>query len=725
MEKLTENSWLGKLYSGLSYQIRNFSFHATTVMFVAVASLVFFIMLTQTGLGSNILMTKWVLVRVAVTTLSNIPYLPIVVLALPLVGGFFELYLGRTSDKKRDVMIVYITFITLLLIMAMYPKANDGRMFMQLNQILGLGLSFKVDMLGLTMLFITAILWFVVMVYSHDYMMHEKHRNRFYFFLSITYSAILGTIMAGDLLTMFLFFEILTFSSYMLVSHGEKRESIEAGYNYIFMGVLGGLSILLGMLLLYGYTGSVTFISKAAEFASMGWMGYAIILLLMLGFGIKAGMAPVHIWLPKAHPVAPTPASALLSGIMIKVGAFGMLRVATSYLFPLVAQVSDYKDPLWYSAKGVGSIVIWLGIITMAIGVFFALQQSNMKKMLAYHSVSQMGYIVLGIGVALYLGAKGAMGYSGALYHIINHALFKSLLFMIAGVIYLQTHELNMYKLGGLWKKMPLTALFALIAALGITGMPLFNGFASKSLLHHAIIEAYQYGHPSFRFAEIMFNVISAGTVCSFIKLFGFTFLGKLPEEYQDLKPKLSAMHLAMGAVAVMIIFVGLFPNYILDFFILPAASSLAYDPYFISKYLSDIQFFNLTDMSGMIWIYIGGAGIFYMGIKYHLFHIHFPQWLHIEYILFYPVHKVMHWSCKVMGHCSCEADVVELENSVDNPFATEESALNPKRMGLIERMVTTITVFTDRYEMSLIRSDVTIFTIVLTTILGLLYFFG
>jgi len=148
-----------------------------------------------------------------------------------------------------------------------------------------------------------------------------------------------------------------------------------------------------------------------------------------------------------------------------------------------------------------------------------------MKKMLAYHSVSQMGYIIMGIGVAAYLGPKGAMGFSGAIYHMVNHALFKALLFMVAGIIYLRTHELDMYQLGGMWRKFPFTALVCLIAVLGITGMPLFNGYASKSILHHAIVEAYEYGHPSFRYAEMMFTLTSAGTVTSFIKLFGFVFV--------------------------------------------------------------------------------------------------------------------------------------------------------------------------------------------------------
>jgi len=460
--------------------------------------------------------------------------------------------------------------------MALYPQAMAGGQTYHISQMLGFGLYFKVDMLSLTMAFTTSILWLLVMIYSHDYMMFENHRNRFYFFMSITYGAILGTIMAGDIFTMFLFFEIMTFSSYMLVSHCENKECISAGYNYIYMGVFGGLSILLGMILLYINVGTLEFLPLASALQHVGPVKYWIMGLFILGFGIKAGMAPVHVWLPKAHPVAPTPASALLSGIMIKIGAYGILRVTTSFFFPSPSEIEGYKDVLWMASKNLGAGIIWLGIITMALGVFLALQQANIKKMLAYHSVSQMGYIVLGIGVAVYLGHKGAMGYSGALYHIINHALFKSLLFMVAGVVYLHTHELDMYKLGGLWRKLPFTAAVCLVAVLGITGMPGFNGFASKSILHHAIIEAYEYGHPSFKYAEIMFTIISAGTVCSFIKLFGFVFLGKLPEKHRNLKGGYKMMEMAMGGLALLIIGVGLRPNYILNNFILPAARTMS-----------------------------------------------------------------------------------------------------------------------------------------------------
>lgn len=561
-------------------------------------------------------------------SLNNFKSLPLIIILIPLVGGPIEMYFFRRRENARDMAIVYTTVLTFFLILALFPQVLEGTMRFEIPRALGLGIRFKVDMLGFIMLVVSSILWVLVSMYAHDYMMIEKHRNRFFLQMSITYAGVLGTIMAGDLITMFLFFELMTFASYFLVAHNQSKDSLIAGDIFIYMGVAGGLALLLGIILLYVNTGTVAFIPLAARISTLGNVKYLMASLFMIGFGIKAGMLPLHIWLPRAHPVAPTPASALLSGLMIKIGAFGILRVLTSFFMPAKGAYVSYESPIWDLSIELGAAIIWIGIFTMAVGVFMALQQSNIKKMLAYHSISQMGYIIMGIGVAAYLGPKGAMGFSGAIYHMINHALFKALLFMVAGVIYLRTHELDMYKLGGMWRKLPFTALVCLIAALGITGMPLFNGYASKSILHHAIVEAYEYGHPSFRYAEMMFTLISAGTVTSFIKLFGFVFVGKMPGKYKKVQGESIMMSLGMGGLALLIVLIGFFPNFVMDQFIIPATQGYAYSSDFIKKYLMDMNFFNSHDLITMVYVYGIGIAIFYLGIRFHLFHLHLPRWM-------------------------------------------------------------------------------------------------
>ncbi|MCC5912199.1 MAG: proton-conducting membrane transporter [Clostridiaceae bacterium] len=617
-----------------------FSINCVFVFVAATLFLSMFVAMTLPSVESGIVGLMAIVGTKLVNFFISLESLPVLIILVSLIGGPIEAFIGRKSEGLRDFAVVDNNFITFIMILAMYPKVASGSIAYRIEGLFGYGLSFNVDMLSFIMAITAGILWFLVSIYAHDYMEIEAHRNRFYLWKTVTFGGVLGTVMAGDMLTMFLFFELMTFSSYMLVAHNQSNESILAGDSYIYMGVVGGLCILLGIVLVAAYTNTLEFVPLAAELAELGWVKYLITILFATGFGIKAGMLPLHIWLPKAHPVAPTPASALLSGILIKIGAYGILRVATTLFVPALEDISGYADPLWEVSQKLGALIIWMGIITMVVGVFMALQQSNMKKMLAYHSISQMGYIIMGIGVASYLGYRGSMGFSGSIYHMINHAFFKALLFMAVGLVYLRTHELDMYKLGGLWRKMPFTAFVTIIAILGITGMPGFNGFASKSILHHAIIEAYEYGHYSFKYAEILFTIVSAGTVCSFIKLFGYVFLGDCPEKYRDIEGEKPMMDMAMGGLALLIIFIGQSPNYILDRFIIPATRNLTYDPAFIDKYIVDMNFFNNHDVVSMVWVYILGIVIFIIGKKYDLFHLHLPTWLSCENTIYRPLYK-------------------------------------------------------------------------------------
>ena len=689
--------------------LRKFTWKSTTLVCLMLLLLLFFIGFTSNWFNMYDTFLGFTNFSAFFVEFTHLPYFPIVMIFIPLLGAFLQILYRKSNTTKRDWVVIFMTFLTIVITMMMYPAAKEGGVFLEIPHILGLGLSFEVDMLAFMMLFITSIIWFLVMVYAHEYMNREKNQNRFFLFMAITYSSVLGTIMAGDLLTMFLFFEIMTISSYVLVTHSQKDESYEAGYNFIFMGLIGGFSILIAMLLLYFHVGDLKFDSAIGVLSQKGPIKYWIMGLLIFGFGVKAGMAPVHVWLPRSHPVAPTPASALLSGIMIKVGAFGILRVATSYFFPAKGDVFDNLDPIWMTTETMGAFVIWIGIITMALGVFFALQQSNIKKMLAYHSISQMGYIVVGIGIALYLGYKGAMGYAGAMYHIINHALFKSLLFMVAGVVYYHTKEYDMYKLGGLWRKLPLTATVCLIACLGISGIPLFNGFVSKSILHHGIVEAYQYGSRSFFYAELIFIVVSAGTVCSFIKLFYYVFLRKMPEKYQSIKPEYNNLDIAMAAIAILIVLIGLNPSYILNKFIIPQLNMTTYDPSFIQNYIVGLKFFVVSDLLTMLYIVIIGFLIFFLGTKFHLFHLHFPRWLRLEYILFYPMNFFMRRACKLMYGDQCPIDTGPL---------SKLALKNNENVGFLERFVTMTNVFNRRYETNIIKSDAFIYTSFLTGIL-------
>ncbi|QWB99730.1 proton-conducting membrane transporter [Mycoplasmatota bacterium] len=634
-----------------------------------------------------------------------IQYLPIIIVVIPILGAIIEVLVAKKSIDERDKSVIYMGLLTLVIVVFIYPLALDDIIRLELPNVLLLGLSFRVDMLSYSVLLLSSFIWFFVMIYAHEYMKKEEKSTRFFFFLALTYSSVLGALMSGDLLTMFLFFEIMTVVSYMLVIHGQNDSSYKAGYNYIIMGLIGGFLILTALLLVYFNVGDLHFASAIERFDELGNLKYWVMGLLVFGFGIKAGMAPVHVWLPRAHPVAPTPASALLSGVMIKVGAFGIIRGASSYFFPSKDVVTSVNDPIWLTSQNIGAFIIWTGIITMALGVFLALQQENMKKMLAYHSVSQMGYIVTGIGVALYLGYQGAMGYSGAIYHIINHALFKSLLFMIAGVIYYHTKELNMYKLGGLWKKLPFTTLVFIVAALGISGFPLFNGYVSKTIIHHGLTEAYHYGSSSFIFAEIIFIIVSAGTACSFIKMGYYTFFKKTENNYDEIPYDYSSHDIALWAMALMIILIGLSPKFIMSHLIIPQLNMTTYDPDFINHYILGLNVFAIKDILTTLGIVGLGIIIFLLGKKYHLFHLRLPKWLSIEYIFFLPAYLLMKNLCRILYGDKCPY------NEDDFKKLSEDDI---EKVGFIDRFIITSNVLNRRYESSIIRADAMIYTVAL-----------
>ncbi|QWB99729.1 proton-conducting membrane transporter [Mycoplasmatota bacterium] len=632
-----------------------------------------------------------------------------IIILIPIVGASFELLYREKNVDYRDKSLIYMGFLVILLLILLYPKVIIGQVDYQFSNVLLFGLSFHIDMLGYTVLLITAFVWFYVIVYAHEYMKKEKHSTRFFFFLALTYSSVLGTIMSGDLLTMFLFFEVMTIASYMLVIHGQNEESYKAGYNYIIMGLIGGFLILTAILLIYFNIGDLSFKSAIVRLSELGNLKYWIMGLLVFGFGIKAGMAPVHVWLPRAHPVAPTPASALLSGVMIKVGAFGIIRVAVSYYFPEINTVSSASDPIWITTQNIGSIIIWTGIITMLMGVVLALQQANIKKLLAYSSVSQMGYILLGIGLALYLGYEGAMGYSGALYHIINHALFKSLLFMVAGVIYYHTHELDMYKLGGIWKKLPVTTIIFVIGMFGIIGMPLFNGYISKTLLHHGLVEAYQHGSSIFIIAEVLYIIASIGTVTYFAKMFYYVFIKDNHNEYKDLTFDFSSLDLALISMSLLIIWIGVRPDFILNYFIVPQLNVMAYSSDFVQSYIMTIEFFKLYDILMAIMIILAGFILFLIGKRYHLFTKKTPKWLSIEYIFFLPAYLFMKNLCKILYGEKCPYNEEEFSK-------LKESDTN--KVGFIDRFVITVNVLNRKYENTIITADAFIYVLFISALL-------
>ncbi len=382
--------------------------------------------------------------------------------------------------------------------------------------------------------------------YSIRYMHHYKDYGvaRYYPHFLLFIAGMYGIISTTDLMVFFCFFwQLMTLPSYLLIRYEfRKRENVEAANKYLMMMEVSCVLVMLGAGVLAG-PAPVTVAGETLArfdfdairetirplFAAQGGTVTLALLLFLIGFGIKAGMWPFgQTWLPDAHPAAPSPVSSLLSGVMIKTGVYGLMR-SFLWLIPAGA-IADYPAREWGLALAV------LGTLTLFFGTMQALKQEQSKRLLAFHSIGQVGYILLGLGACVALLPAGiadagvlalaVMGLFGALFHTINHGLFKSLLFLDAGSMLYATGTQDLNKLGGLMKWMPWTAVTTLVASFSIAGVPLFNGFASKWSIYVAtILGSRSAGYLAV--CGVVGILTSALTLASFMKFFGVSFLSR------------------------------------------------------------------------------------------------------------------------------------------------------------------------------------------------------
>ncbi len=567
--------------------------------------------------------------------------LPLLIVLIPIIGSLFIGLAGLKSDLMRNTLAVVIAAAVFVLSLILFITVAKGyTVFYDLPSLAGVAMSFRIDFFGSVFALFTALIWLLATLASIPYMKHEDKQTRYYVFFILSLGGCIGVFLCGDFLSLFLFFELMTLAAYALVVHVQTDEAISAGGNYLYLGIIGGLSLLSGIILLNAFTGSVTIAPMLQEIAALKELAALIAILMIIGFGVKAGMIPLHIWLPQAHPVAPSPASGLLSGIMIKTGAYGIIRVSTMLYSPAQNMA---ESNLWSYTGSFGHIIIWIGIITMLLAAVMAVLQNNAKRLLAYSSVSQMGYILMGVGAAGYLGYDGPMGFGGFSYHIINHAFFKSGMFILFGVIYARLHEKNLDRLGGLWRKFPFTfAAFAVCAA-GIMGIPGFNGYVSKTLLQHAIVYAYEYQFLwDLWLAEKLFMLTSGLTVCYIAKLFISIFLGS---QSDDLTAKLESggtretwieRGIAVSFICV-ISFLGLFSPYILKNIVMPMADTFTYSQYYLD-YTANTSVWYPEDLYGIAIGLALGTG-FYILFKWkNIFNYEPPSYLSVERSLYKPV---------------------------------------------------------------------------------------
>jgi formate hydrogenlyase subunit 3/multisubunit Na+/H+ antiporter MnhD subunit len=483
---------------------------------------------------------------------------PLLLVVVPFVGAFLLVPAARRGRAVLDAAALTTTAIALAGALALLPAVlAHGRVTASLPLVLG-QLTFSIDGMGLLFALVTTFLWLCATLHAGDYLRHDARPLRYHLTSLVALTAMLGLVAAGDIVTLYVFFEWLGLSAYLLVVHAGGAAAERAGIKYLVMTLLGGFAVLAGVLLVHALGGG-DLASPLAFDAGRAGLRSAAAALLVLGFGVKAGALGLHIWLPDAHTAAPAPASALLSGIMIKAGAYGILRtVGALYGTEVEAAAEAVRQ-----GEVLGLALLGWGTATMSFGVVMALWQREAKRLLAYSSVSQMGFILVGIGAARFLGDDGAIGYTGALLHVVNHGLFKALLFLAMGAVIHATGTGDLTRLGGLARRMPWTFVFVVVAAAGITGVPFFNGFVSKSVLHHALEYAAAAGHgTALGFAERVFTLTTVGTAAALIKLLTMVFLGKprspAPATVGEAPRRMLA---AMGLLSLAVVSVGLRPQ--------------------------------------------------------------------------------------------------------------------------------------------------------------------
>lgn len=454
------------------------------------------------------------------------PMLPLFVI-IPLAGAFLIMILGKFfRELNKYLASLLLLSLAVLSVSAIVGNAGGFSVYRAGGWApvdnVPVGIYMVLDSFNVIILCIVNILGFLAAIYSISYISRYTSGNYFYSLFCLMIAGMNGVVLSGDIFNIFVFVEISAISSYALVAFGVDKPELEATFKYQVLGGLASFLILFGIGFIYWKAKTLN-IADIREAFTAGYdrKYYLFVQLLILsGFGLKAAVIPFHSWLPDAHSSAPSPISAMLSGVLIKaIGIYVIVR-----LFFNMFEIST----------SVAILITTLGALSMVIGVFLAIEQWDIKRLLAYHSISQMGYVVLAAGMGMILLSKGVkqevaiLALTGGLFHLINHAAFKGLLFLNAGAIEYSTGARDLKDMGGLARAMPATSSTSMIASLSIAGIPPFNGFFSKLIIIIAAVMA------RFYLLAILAVLASIITLASFMKFQRYAFHNQDQEEKRD-----------------------------------------------------------------------------------------------------------------------------------------------------------------------------------------------
>ena len=559
----------------------------------------------------------------------------------PMFGGLASYYAGKKSRLVRDYMADAVCLIELAGVLSLWGSLGSELI---IPGVCGLGMKFKIDGFRFIYAVIIAFMWSATTIFSREYLAHHHNRNRYYLFVLLTLGSIMGVFISGDLFTTFMFFEMMSLFSYIMVVQDETQDAQRAAQTYLAIAIIGGLVTLTGLILLYNYTGTLD-IDALAKFTLQDKSPlYIPGFLVFVGFAAKAAIFPSHIWLPTAHTAAPAPSSALLSGLLTKSGLFGII-VLSSGIF--------LHDSRW------GLMLLILAVITMVLGAVLAVFSVNIKRTLACSSMSQLGFILTGIAMQCFLGHDNDLAVRGTILYMVGHSLIKLVLFLCAGVVHMNTHQLNLNDIRGFGRGKKVLMFAFVMGGLGLMGFPLINGYLGKTLIHEAIVEhlhALSHGAGTLPFMTIgaekfMFSVcewlflISGGLTTAYvIKLFIALFIAKPAEGMHQKDIYISWMNAIVLTVSALILpAIGFFTSEIGDKIAI-FGSSFMRGP----EHHHTVHYFTFENLEGALISITIGVAVYFLfvrkvlqseSVKGEIRYVDlWPSWLNIENAIFRPV---------------------------------------------------------------------------------------
>ncbi|MBN2031340.1 hypothetical protein JW824_13990 [bacterium] len=457
-------------------------------------------------------------------------------------GGAIVTYLlGKISCRIREGFAVLISLSLVVMIACLYGENGTESIYFHF---LGLPLIMRTNMLSWFFAMAVSALGALSVIFSLNYMKNRERTDFYYLMLLMVNASMLGIIFSGDLISFFIFWEMMSWSTFLLISYN-RGPAVAAGLKYIIMSIIGSMAMLVGVLSLYA-TYETLNMATLAELIGSASSGYLLFLLIIfsIAFAIKNALMPLHTWLPAAYAEAPTPFNGVLSGMLTRMGMYGFLLIM--YVIVGATRALNLGSGLFKFHY----ILAWLGAITIVIPTFIAILQDDAKKLLAWSAVGQGGYMIVGIAVGTNLGL------SGGIFHTLNHAIYIVLLFMCVGAIQYRTGgERDLNSLGGFIKKMPFTFIGTLLGISGLVGIPLTNGFVSKWLIYKTLILE---GYPFLAFAAL---IGTWGCILYCYKFIHHIFLGQLPGKYQNVQKAPFSMLLPMIILSFAILFFGILPG--------------------------------------------------------------------------------------------------------------------------------------------------------------------